>query len=98
VKELAGTQWFRDHHPWRPAEIEAAATRARELRADALVTTAKDAVRLPGVGDTVPSVGSSVDRSDSGDRLPMLVFRVSAEIGDEARLRQRLLSVTRNPR
>jgi len=35
VKELAGSLWFRDHHAWSSAEIEAAATRARELRADA---------------------------------------------------------------
>ncbi len=96
VKELAGTLWFRDHHAWSLADIEGAAARARERRADALVTTAKDAVRLPGVVDEVWSAGSSVRRSGAGTDLPMLVFRVKAEIEDEARLKQRLLSATRN--
>lgn len=44
--ELAGTQAFGDHHPYRAGEVEALIARAREL--DALpVTTEKDLQRLP---------------------------------------------------
>ncbi len=44
--ELAETRSFPDHHPYRPAEIEALIERARALRA-LPVTTEKDRVRLP---------------------------------------------------
>lgn len=43
---LAGTRSFPDHHPYRPAELEALAAEARRV-GGALVTTEKDAVRLP---------------------------------------------------
>ena len=51
--------------------------RARAAGADAIVTTAKDAVRLP------PAAGG----------LPVLVFRVTCVVDDAARYRSRLLSV-----
>ena len=44
--ELAETRSFPDHHPYRPAEIEALVERARALGA-LPVTTEKDRVRLP---------------------------------------------------
>jgi tetraacyldisaccharide-1-P 4'-kinase len=50
--------------------------RARALGADALVTTAKDEVRLP----------------DLSSDLPILVLRISAEIEDEARFRELVLA------
>lgn len=44
--EIVARQSFADHHPYRPAELDALTESAR--RQDAiLVTTAKDAVRLP---------------------------------------------------
>lgn len=43
---LVATRAFPDHHRFRPREIEALLAAARETRAQ-LVTTAKDAVRLP---------------------------------------------------
>jgi tetraacyldisaccharide 4'-kinase len=43
---LAGTRDFPDHHPYRPAEIEALLAEAKRLDA-AAVTTTKDRVRLP---------------------------------------------------
>jgi tetraacyldisaccharide 4'-kinase len=43
---LAGTRAFPDHHPYRPADLLAMAAEAERLGAD-LVTTEKDAVRLP---------------------------------------------------
>ena len=44
--EIAGTRSFPDHHPYREAELAALAAEAQDLGAD-LVTTEKDAVRLP---------------------------------------------------
>lgn len=44
--EIVGRRAFPDHHPYRPAELEALIAEARRLGAD-LVTTEKDAVRLP---------------------------------------------------
>ena len=73
--EVSGTAFFRDHHSFTSAELVAAARRAKEARADALVTTSKDEVRLP-------------DHLDLG--LPVLVLRIAAAIDDEPRLREKL--------
>jgi tetraacyldisaccharide 4'-kinase len=74
--ELAGSLFFRDHHAFRPAELARAQERARAAGADALVTTAKDEVRLPeGAFDP-----------------PLLLLRISAEIQDEARLLEAVLA------
>ena len=43
---LAGTRAFPDHHPYRAEDLVSLAAEAERLRAD-LVTTEKDAVRLP---------------------------------------------------
>jgi tetraacyldisaccharide-1-P 4'-kinase len=59
-----------------------AVARARAAGADAVVTTAKDAVRLEGL----PVAG-----------LPVLVLEIEAAIADEARLRARLLAVAGRP-
>jgi len=77
--ELAGRAFFADHHPFRAAEVAEVARQARDAGADALVTTAKDAVRLPSA-----PIG-----------MKLLVMRIGADIGDEARFRQRLLAVAR---
>ncbi|PYP99591.1 MAG: tetraacyldisaccharide 4'-kinase [Acidobacteria bacterium] len=47
VEHVSGTAVFADHHAYRPADVAGAESRAREAGADAIVTTAKDAVRLP---------------------------------------------------
>ncbi|MCJ2053473.1 tetraacyldisaccharide 4'-kinase [Methylobacterium sp. J-070] len=44
--EIVGTRPFPDHHPYRDREMDALASEARRLDAE-LVTTEKDAVRLP---------------------------------------------------
>ncbi len=72
-----GQALFRDHHAFTADECRLAAARAREAGADALVTTAKDAVRWPAVD--LP--------------LPVLVLRQKAELLGGERLRARLLSV-----
>jgi tetraacyldisaccharide 4'-kinase len=77
--EVAGHTFFPDHHPYSAGDLAEAARRALAAGADALVTTAKDAVRLP---ETAPGP-------------PLLVFRIAAEIEDEPRLRARLLAAAR---
>jgi tetraacyldisaccharide 4'-kinase len=74
---VVGRAVFRDHHRFRPPELAEVAARARTAGADAIVTTAKDAVRLEGS----PSLG-----------LPVIVLRVAADIADEERFRARLLA------
>jgi len=79
VPGVAGHFAFRDHHRFSPEEIQGVMGEARQRGADAVVTTAKDAVRLPG---PVPD-------------LPLLVFRIAAQIEDEPRFRERLLAAAR---
>lgn len=43
---VAGELWFRDHHPYAPADVQRILRRAAETRADAVLTTEKDLVRL----------------------------------------------------
>jgi tetraacyldisaccharide 4'-kinase len=78
VGRVVGHAAFRDHHRFTREEIAAVTERARAAGAGTLVTTAKDAVRLP---DIEPG-------------LPWRVLRLAVEIEDEARLRERVLAVT----
>lgn len=77
--EVASHERFRDHHRFRAEEILAAARSAQALGADSLVTTAKDAVRLPEVA--LP--------------LPTLVMKTTLEVLDEALFLERLMQVAR---
>jgi tetraacyldisaccharide 4'-kinase len=74
---VLGRAFFRDHHRYHAGELAAAAAQARAAGAEAIVTTAKDAVRLEGAS----TLG-----------LPVVVMAIAADIADEARLRARLLS------
>jgi tetraacyldisaccharide 4'-kinase len=47
VGHVAGTAVYADHHAYTAADVTAIESRARAAGADAIVTTAKDAVRLP---------------------------------------------------
>ncbi len=76
---VTGCAFFADHHSFRPDELRAVLDSARAAGADAVVTTAKDAVRLPPM---------ALD-------MPVLVFRIAAEIEDEPRFRARLLRAVR---
>jgi tetraacyldisaccharide 4'-kinase len=78
---LAGQAAFADHHPFRPDEIQAVGREAERSGADAIVTTAKDAVRLP-VAASAP---------------PVLVWRVRCAVDDEDRFRARVLAVGGGP-
>jgi tetraacyldisaccharide 4'-kinase len=77
--KAAGTDSFPDHHRFSAGEWADVERRAAGAGADAIVTTAKDAVRLPAA---------------SGG-LPVVVLRIAAEIEDEARFREQLLAVAR---
>ena len=46
---VAGTQTFRDHHPFTGADLAAIAQAARAASARLVVTTEKDGVRLEGL-------------------------------------------------
>lgn len=73
---IVGRSFHRDHHRFTSAELLDAAAQARASGAEAIVTTAKDAVRLPE--------GLALE-------LPLLVLEVAPVIADEARFRDRLL-------
>lgn len=75
---LVGRELFVDHHRYHRSEIEALGSRARAAGARALVTTAKDAVRVEGLSTETGGV-------------PILVLHVEAVISDEERFRERLL-------
>jgi tetraacyldisaccharide 4'-kinase len=74
---VAGRATFADHHRFGADELEAAGRRASAEAVDAIVTTAKDAQRLPPVAAPVP----------------ILVARIRCVIDDEDRFRARLLAV-----
>jgi tetraacyldisaccharide 4'-kinase len=78
VEVLAHSR-YPDHHRFRAQELESAAQDARKRGADALVTTAKDAVRLP----------------EAALPLPLLVLSMRLELLDEEAFLGRLLSVAR---
>jgi tetraacyldisaccharide-1-P 4'-kinase len=68
---------FPDHHPFEPRDLEALERRARAVGAGVLVTTEKDAVRLPGV----PGAGRGADapRHAGEALLPLWALRVRLE-------------------
>jgi tetraacyldisaccharide 4'-kinase len=78
---VVGRRFFRDHHRLSPRELDEAAALARAAGATALLTTAKDAVRLP---------------QGSGGGPGVIVLEIEAEIErGEARLRGRLEALVR---
>ena len=78
---VAGHEVFADHHSFTAAEITCVVARAREAGADALVTTAKDVVRLSSTPD---------------GPLPLRVLRIDVAIEDEMRFRARVLETLRS--
>jgi tetraacyldisaccharide 4'-kinase len=74
---VTGHAAFADHHRFRPEEIDSALGQAERSGAEAVVTTAKDAVRLPVTASA----------------LPVLVWRVRCAVDDEEGFRARLLAV-----
>jgi tetraacyldisaccharide 4'-kinase len=64
---VAGTLSFPDHHRYEPADVQRIARAARNARAEAIVTTEKDAVRFEAV-------------ACSGNSLPFAVASLSVTI------------------
>jgi tetraacyldisaccharide 4'-kinase len=71
--------FFPDHHRYRAQDIRRLIARARDEGADALGTTAKDAVRVEGL---VPG--------ESGP--PILVLPLAVSFSDEDRLWQKIVA------
>jgi tetraacyldisaccharide 4'-kinase len=82
VPAVMGSRFFRDHHSFDAAQIAVLVRQAREAGADALVTTEKDAVRLPALPESGP---------------PLRVLRIAAAVEDEDRFCDRLLAAARGP-
>jgi tetraacyldisaccharide 4'-kinase len=61
---VAGTRSFPDHHWYSPADLLALARQFKSCRADIVVTTAKDAARLP---------------ADLGSQLPVRVLELETQ-------------------
>jgi len=78
--QVIGSAFFRDHHVFSAAELDAVARRARAEGADAVVTTATDEVRLP---------------RDLDLGLPLIVLRIAAAVAEEDVLRDRVRAVAR---
>jgi tetraacyldisaccharide 4'-kinase len=80
--EVLGHRAFPDHHRFRAREMRAVAAEADARGADAILTTAKDAVRLPA--------GEWSSR--------VRVMRIEAEVAEEARFRDTLLAAAARAR
>jgi tetraacyldisaccharide 4'-kinase len=77
--DVVGSAFFPDHHRFDASEVKDVACRARAAHAEAILTTAKDAVRL-----------EALPPDDLG--LAVLMLDVGAVITDETRFRSRLLA------
>ncbi len=75
---LAARHAFADHHPYRAAELQRLLAEAQAAHA-VLVTTAKDAVRLPAEWRARVEVLSVTAEFDDFAALDRLVERVSAQ-------------------
>ena len=71
---------FRDHHWYKQRELDAVVSTARELGAEAVVTTEKDALRLSHL--------------ELGD-LPFLYLKIGAKIREEEEFQQTLMKKLR---
>jgi tetraacyldisaccharide 4'-kinase len=78
--ELCHTRAFQDHHAYTAADVEAVAREAAGRGARALLTTAKDAVKLRGFGFALPCyvVEIGLEFEDEGVLLSLLREAVSA--------------------
>lgn len=74
--DIAATEKFPDHHAYTQADVTKLENAARDVKADVLLTTVKDAVKLKGIEFSMPCFVV----------VSKLVF------DDEARLRQFILS------
>lgn len=77
---LTATETFPDHHFYTPRDIETISAKARQTGANALLTTAKDAVKLKDLKFDVPClVVESEMVFDRANEFRELILRVKAE-------------------
>lgn len=76
---VSHTLAFTDHHAYTPSDIERIETTARQHQADALITTAKDAVKLCALRLTLPCVVVDIDFEieNSRDLINMILARIA---------------------
>jgi tetraacyldisaccharide 4'-kinase len=82
---VVGREFFPDHHRYQVKGIERLIARARAAGAEALATTAKDAVRVEHVVPREPG-------------LPLFVLPLAVSFSDERRLCRRVLDAVGEPR
>ena len=77
--EIVATRSFRDHCRYSPHEVDALCRQARESRAEVLVTTAKDAIKLEAAADLgLPAFWLEIDLEvESSERLMDCVLGAS---------------------
>lgn len=72
--DLRHTEAFRDHHKYSQTDIDGLSRRAAEAGAPALITTAKDAVKLGAMRFTLPCYVVEIEmRIEKADRLLALI-------------------------
>jgi tetraacyldisaccharide 4'-kinase len=76
--ELAVEKSFPDHHVYSQEEIDAVIDAAKETGANALVTTAKDAVKLRTLAFSIPCYVVEIEIAiDNAERFTQLVLRAT---------------------
>jgi tetraacyldisaccharide 4'-kinase len=72
--DLRHTEAFRDHHKYSQTDIDRLSRRAADAGAQALITTAKDAVKLRSMRFTLPSYVVEIEMQiQEADRLLVLI-------------------------
>ncbi len=70
---IVGSRWLPDHHPYEAADIRTLAAAVREAKADLVITTEKDAVKLAGTESQWPcgirALRVEIAFQDDGDRI-----------------------------
>jgi tetraacyldisaccharide 4'-kinase len=82
ASQCTGYRLFRDHHAFRDEEIVTLSREAKERGSDALVTTAKDAVRLPVLAL----------------EMPLLILKISVATEPAAEFRHAVLDAAQRRR
>jgi len=73
------TRTFRDHHPYTQSEVESLIQESRKAGAQSIITTAKDAVKLPRTGFDLPCFVVNIEISIEGeDRIVQMVDAAAA--------------------
>jgi tetraacyldisaccharide 4'-kinase len=85
--ELRSTRAFADHHNYTQRDVDEVAREARRAGADALVTTAKDAVKLRGLRFEMPCCEIEIELEIDDASGLMELARAAIIAGDERRSR-----------